>query len=334
VIGPDESLVSVIVPAWNAEKTLAQTLESAASQTHRHLEILIVDDGSTDATAAIAERFCAVDERARLIRKSNGGQSSARNRGIEEARGAWIAPLDADDLWHPEKIERQLRTFAETSSQVGFVYCWYRLIDERDQVCAPAWSPVFEGRVLNEHLKCNFGTGSSLLIRRSALGDLRYSSEFKAHFDIGCEDWLLQLQIAARHPIACTRAFLLGYRQRPGSTSADAARMTRAHIRMYEIILKELASCNRQVARRELARWRTFRAFGKSASRRLSDRSADMAKALTLAPLFTARIILSQCKQRVRALRSRSADDRAEPGRAFQEFLPEDNDMPSGDGKK
>jgi hypothetical protein len=323
----DESLVSVVVPSWNAEKTLAQTLQSATSQTHGRLEILIIDDGSTDATATIAERFCASDERARLIRKSNGGQSSARNRGIDEARGAWIAPLDADDLWHPEKIERQLQTFADAPPDVGLVYCWYRLIDDRDRVCAPAWAPVMEGRVLSEHLQCNFGTGSSPLIRRSALGDLRYSSEFKAHFDIGCEDWLLQLQMAARHPVACTRAFLLGYRQRPGSTSADEARMIRAHIRMYEIILRELSGRDRRIARRELARWRTLKALGTSRSRPFS----EIAKALAADPLSTGRLILRLCRQRAKAVKSLpSTEERMQPGWRFQEFLPEDEDMPSG----
>ena len=101
-------LVSVIIPAFNAGESLRETLESAARQSWQHLEIIIVDDGSTDQTARIAADFCAADERAKLISQSNHGVSAARNRGIAETRGAWIAPLDADDLWHPEKVERQL----------------------------------------------------------------------------------------------------------------------------------------------------------------------------------------------------------------------------------
>jgi glycosyltransferase involved in cell wall biosynthesis len=81
------SLVSVIVPAWNSERTLLQTLQSAAAQTHANLEILIIDDGSTDRTAEIAAEFCACDHRARVIRKENGGLASARNRGIDESTG-------------------------------------------------------------------------------------------------------------------------------------------------------------------------------------------------------------------------------------------------------
>src|SRR5438067_5755150 len=109
--GP-ETFVSVIVPAWNAEETLLETLESAAAQTHRNLEILIVDDGSTDRTGDIAAGFCASEPRALLLRQDHRGLAAARNRAIDEAKGDYIAPLDADDLWHAQKIERQLQTFA------------------------------------------------------------------------------------------------------------------------------------------------------------------------------------------------------------------------------
>src|SRR6476660_9248867 len=97
-------LVSALIPAWNAESTLAETLGSAAAQTHRNLEILIVDDGSTDSTAEIAKEFCASDSRARLTSQKNRGVASARNRAIDESKGEFIAPLDADDLWHAQKI--------------------------------------------------------------------------------------------------------------------------------------------------------------------------------------------------------------------------------------
>ena len=254
--GPARPLVSVIVPAWNAESTLGETLRSAAAQTHRNLEIVIVDDGSTDRTPQIAAEFCASDPRARLIRQERGGLASARNTAIEAAQGDFIAPLDADDLWHPEKIERQLATFSASSPQVALVYCWYRVIDERDVVIEPAWAPVFEGRVFARHLECNFGTGSAPLIRRSALGDLRYSTELSRVGDGGCEDWLLQLNIAAKHAIACTRAFLLGYRQSPAAMSSDEDRMIRSHIQMYEIVRRDFPGRETRTVERELARWR------------------------------------------------------------------------------
>ena len=104
----ERPLVSVIIPAWNAEATLLETLQSAASQTYPNIEIIIIDDGSTDGTAAIARDFCAGEPRARLVRQDNQGLSAARNRAVAESRGTWIAPLDADDLWHPTTVEKQV----------------------------------------------------------------------------------------------------------------------------------------------------------------------------------------------------------------------------------
>jgi glycosyltransferase involved in cell wall biosynthesis len=96
--------VTVVVPVWNAEPTLLGTLESAAMQ----LEIVIVSGGSNNASPSIAAACCEKEPRARLISKPNGGAASARNHGMEHARGKWIAPLDADDLWHPTKIAKQV----------------------------------------------------------------------------------------------------------------------------------------------------------------------------------------------------------------------------------
>lgn len=252
-----DSLVSVIVPAWNAEATLVETLRSAAAQTHRNLEVLVIDDGSTDVTARLAETFCLADDRFRLIRRQRGGLAAARNTGIDAAAGAWIAPLDADDIWHPEKIERQLQTFAEAGDRVGLAYCWYRMIDEHGSVSERPWAPVMEGSVFREHLQLNFGSGSTSLIKRSALGDLRYSTELSRPDEGGCEDWLLQLQIAERFEIACTPAFLVGYRVRSGSMSSDQERMRRAHVHMYEILRREFPTRERDTLECELARWRS-----------------------------------------------------------------------------
>ncbi len=281
--GP-HSLVSVVVPAWNAEATLLETLQSAAAQTHRKLEILIVDDGSIDRTAEIAADFCRSEPRARLIRQSNGGVAAARNRGIDEGHGEFIAPLDADDLWHPEKIERQLQTYAEASPNVGFVYCWYRMIDDARQVTEPLWSPVMEGSIFREHLRLNFGTGSSPLIRRSALGNLRYDSSPHRAGNQGCEDWLLQLKLAARWEVACTRAFLLDYRQHPSAMSSDKERMIRSHIQMYEIIRRDLPGRETRIVVREVARWHARYALARDGSGRWS----ELARAFIQAPLAVA----------------------------------------------
>lgn len=249
-------LVSVLVPAWNAQATLRETLDSAAAQTHRRVEILIIDDGSTDGTAAIATEFCASEPRARLIRQSNQGVAMARNRGIDVAQGEFIAPLDADDLWHPEKLARQLATFCASSPRTGLVYCWYRVIDEAGHVSEPLWAPVMEGDVFDRHLKLNFGTGSAPMIRRRALGNIRYDSALQRAGNQGCEDWLLQLQIAMHSEVGCTRAFLIGYRARPGTMSSDTVRMMRSQVQMYEILLGQVPPDKKRLVERELDRWR------------------------------------------------------------------------------
>lgn len=99
-------LVSVIIPLYNTEKYIGACLASVLAQTHRELDVIVVDDGSTDGGAAIAERVA--DERVRVERIANGGVGAARNRGLALARGEAVAFLDADDLWYPEKLAEQI----------------------------------------------------------------------------------------------------------------------------------------------------------------------------------------------------------------------------------
>jgi glycosyltransferase involved in cell wall biosynthesis len=103
VCGP---LVSVVIPVFNAEPHLTQALDSVATQTHRSIEVLVVDDGSTDGSAEIARRY--PDSRVRLVSQPQGGPAAARNHGVVIARGGFLAFLDADDLWEPFKLEVQL----------------------------------------------------------------------------------------------------------------------------------------------------------------------------------------------------------------------------------
>lgn len=120
--------VSIITPCYNGEKTIAETIESVLGQTYPDWEMLIVDDGSSDGTAGIASAYAARDSRVRLIRQKNAGTASARNNGMRLAQGRYIALLDADDLWDPEFLERQLAFMRQMNAQC--VCCAYRHIDE------------------------------------------------------------------------------------------------------------------------------------------------------------------------------------------------------------
>jgi glycosyltransferase involved in cell wall biosynthesis len=100
--------ISVVIPVHNGEQYLAQAIESVLAQTHRDLELLVIDDGSTDGSRAIMEHYARGDARIRILSQANRGVSAAGNRGFEEARGEWVARLDADDLFLPDKLERQI----------------------------------------------------------------------------------------------------------------------------------------------------------------------------------------------------------------------------------
>lgn len=228
-------LVSVIIPAYNAEPTLAETLRSAAAQTYPNLEILIVDDGSTDRTAEIADVFCRADPRARLLRKANGGVASARNFGIAEAAGEWIAPLDADDLWHPSKIAKQVSAALAARERPGFVYCWYHHIDEDGRVFASGTRRIIEGRAFAQLAYLNpVENGSALLILREAAERAGgYDSSLRARGGEGCEDQMIQLKIARDYPVAAVPEHLVGYRVHDRSMSRDSDQMLRSWQLVY-----------------------------------------------------------------------------------------------------
>jgi glycosyltransferase involved in cell wall biosynthesis len=115
-------LVSVIIPAYNAEKFILETIESVQAQTYTNWEIIIVDDGSTDQTNIIIQQEAKKDTRIHYFHQENGRQGKARNLAIKHAKGEYLAFIDADDLWHPQKLEKQVNIFKENPS-VDLVYC-------------------------------------------------------------------------------------------------------------------------------------------------------------------------------------------------------------------
>jgi glycosyltransferase involved in cell wall biosynthesis len=227
---PGNDAVTVVVPAYNAEATLDETLRSVRTQTHQALEILVIDDGSRDGTAAIAVAHAAADPRVRLIRQDNAGVAAARNRGIEEARAALIAPVDADDLWAPAKIERQLATLHRGGPRVALVYTWSTLIDRESRVVGFGRAAMDEGDVLAHMCRGNLmGNGSAALMRRDAVLEAGgYDSTLRAHRAQGCEDMLLYCRIAARHHAAVVPDYLTGYRQGSETMSWDVVQMFRS----------------------------------------------------------------------------------------------------------
>ena len=138
--------VSVVIPCYNAAPFLRETLDSVLNQTRPPLEVIVVDDGSTDDSAAIAESYGPA---VRVIQQENQGESVARNRGMDEARGEWVALLDADDRWLPHKLERQLAALCGASSDVVCVYSDFIVFGSvrRKAMSRPMWPMENERRV-------------------------------------------------------------------------------------------------------------------------------------------------------------------------------------------
>ena len=222
-------IVSVVLPAYNAEKTITETLRSVQNQTHCHLEIIVVDDGSTDRTSDIVVREAALDPRIRLLSKPNGGVASARNFGIAAATSELIATIDADDLWHPNKIEKQLALMQAMGTDTGLVYCWSLIIDELGRVTA-RHKPEAEGEVMAEMCRRNLpGNGSSVLMRKCALVEAGgYDSALWAAGAQGAEDLKLYQAIAADYRFGVVKEYLTAYRRWPNNMSNDMMRMLKS----------------------------------------------------------------------------------------------------------
>ena len=232
--GTDRPMVTVIMAAFNAAQFVAESCRSVLVQTYPALELVVVDDGSTDETASIVQRLADADPRVRLITQPNAGVAAARNRGISAAAGDFIAPIDADDLWDPTKIERQVLRMRASGPETGLVYCWWAWIDDAGTVieCAPRWK--VEGRALDELIEVNFtGSASVPLFRRSCLVE---SGGYNVHLHEtgcgGCEDWELAIRVAERYRLSFVPAVLVGYRRRPGGMSNNRETMRRSHARL------------------------------------------------------------------------------------------------------
>ena len=125
----NQPLVSVIMPCYNMEKYISDSIMSVQQQTYPNWELLIVDDNSTDATASVVEKLCQQDTRIQCTVKPNhSGIADTRNQCLRMAKGRYLAFLDSDDVWHPEKLERQLQFMTER--KIGFSYSSYDCIDE------------------------------------------------------------------------------------------------------------------------------------------------------------------------------------------------------------
>lgn len=169
--------ISVVIPAYKAADYIEQTVRSALAQTWDHIEVLVIDDGSPDDTAAVVEGID--DPRVRLIRQPNRGVAEARNRGIRESTGDFVALLDADDLWLPNKLARHMAHFA-ANPKLGTSFSRSLFIDGDGQPMGLYQNSKVEGITpADMFIRCPIGNGSVPVMRREALDAIGFES---SHF--------------------------------------------------------------------------------------------------------------------------------------------------------
>ncbi|HVL00001.1 MAG TPA: glycosyltransferase [Dongiaceae bacterium] len=233
----DWDLVSVIIPVFNAEAHLEETLASVLGQTYPHIEIVAVDDGSTDRSLEILEKY---RHRIRVVRQKNGGAAAARNRGAQEARGKWIAFLDADDLWAPDKVERQLGACADfTWSYTDSVFMGGVNDGRRDSEL----TPKYQGRVLEQLICNNFVGTSSVMIQRQVFLDAGGFSESLRSI----EDWEFWIRLASDHNIGYIEEPLVRYRIHSSSSSRSTRSTLPYHMKVIDQVFSEGGPAERLV---------------------------------------------------------------------------------------
>ena len=210
--------ISVIIPAYNAERTIIETVESVRQQTFADFEIIVINDGSQDKTVELLQNIR--DNRLQIFSYENGGLCTARNRGINHATGEFIAFLDADDLWTADKLELQLKALQQ-NPEAGVAYSWTSFMDVDEQGLTVSFLPSpqysFTGNVYQNLLISDFvHSGSNTLIRRKAIDTV---GEFDS-VCTGCADWDYWTRLSVRWQFVVVPKYQILYRRTHGSMSS------------------------------------------------------------------------------------------------------------------
>ena len=249
--------VSVIIPVYNGESYLADAIESVKAQTYADWEIIAVDDGSKDRSPSILREYeKGLSAKFRLITQENQGISAARNRAIGISSGEYIALLDSDDVWFPEKLELQVSVL-ERMEEVAMVYSDCLVVDPQRNVIRKTYfeKPPLAGGIFQELLLNNSIPSSSALIRRSVFQQV---GSFNPAYRIAM-DYDLWLRIADRYPIEVIDRPLMQYRVHPGGISSNRVEMIREDLDITERWLEQRPGLREELAAGLLQKQRNFR---------------------------------------------------------------------------
>lgn len=249
--------VSVIIPVYNGEKTIAETIRSVLSQSFSDFELLVINDGSQDSTLETIDRIA--DSRLKVFSYPNAGLAASRNRGIRRASGELLAFIDADDLWTRDKLEAQVKAL-ENTPEAALAYSWTDYIDERSKFLQSGTHITANGNVLAKLLvTCFLENGSNPLIRRHIFEEIGYFDEsLKA-----AEDWDLYLRVAARYPFVAVPSVQVLYR-RTNSMSANIPRQEAETLKVLNRAFASAPESLQPLKKRSLAKlykYLTFKSF-------------------------------------------------------------------------
>ncbi len=226
--------MSVIIPAYNTEEFLAETIRSALDQTYRDYEVIVVDDGSSDETLNVARSF---EPQIKVLAQPNGGPASARNLGIRNSRGDYIAFLDSDDLWMSDKLEEQTE-FMENNPAVGLVYSEALMFTDNkgEMKITEKFGFPYEPS-LRTLLFGNYIPNSTVMVRRTCIDKIGLLNESREL--VGVEDYEYWMRIAKHFPIAGIPRPMMYYRVRDNNLMGDGKDINKTP-RLYIAAIREI----------------------------------------------------------------------------------------------
>ena len=289
--------VSVITPVHNRERHLPFAIDSVAAQRFPSLEHIVVDDGSTDGTAAIVARY---GDRIRSVRQKNAGVAAARNRALSMARGEYLAFLDSDDIWRPGRLARHV-AMLDANPRAGILYAAVDYIDADGNP-----SPVRRsgrgtpsGFILPTLVRHNVMETSTVIVRRRLVED---AGGFNTAYP-PCEDWDVWLQVCVRHEAIYDPTPSVLQRRHPDQLIADHARLVASSLAVLEGNLERLRRDAPEfvpVASRALAEVRLRRADRQFRRGQPDEAEAEIAAALQVWPRARGRAAIVRLRGKLR----------------------------------
>jgi len=227
--------VDVIIPSFNAVDWLPETINSVLSQTYKNINIYVIDDGSTDGTEKFMKSIS--EKNVFYFKQRNGGVSKARNLGILKSSSEYLAFLDADDIWHPDKIEKQMNIMLKNPN-LGLIYGGHYSINQDGFITryllhknrGDVFEKLCEGNLVS-------GSASMALVKRSVIDHVGIFSEELVN---GCEDWEMWLRIARKYDFDYVPEIILDIRVIEGSMQANHAKMANNLVKLFEIVTRDL----------------------------------------------------------------------------------------------